>query len=74
MLNHPHQHILRAIGRGNTLEKALTHALEGLNDPEGHGTHLNFKSFKVVEIDGVFEDDGSTIIQATVEGLGTHRD
>ncbi len=71
---HPHQHSVKVIGSGVNLEQALSHALAGLTDPEGHYSRMSFQSFEVTRVAGTFAADGSKTVQVTLEAYASHRE
>jgi hypothetical protein len=70
---HPHQHAVKVVASALSLDAALSHALAGLVDPQGHHARLAFTRFEVVKIAGVFAPDGVPSVQVTVEAFGAHR-
>lgn len=71
---HPHQHSVKVVSSGTNVEQALSHALAGLADPDGHYTHLVFQSFEVLRIAGTFGPDGRPSVQLTVEAYASHKE
>lgn len=71
---HPHQHSVKVIGSGSNLDQALSHALAGLTDPQGHYTRMSFHSFDVPRISGTFAADGSRTVLVTVEAYASHKE
>lgn len=70
---HPHQHSVKVIGSGSSLEEAFSHAVSGLTDPEGHFTQMVFRNFEVIKVDGTFRPDGGTTVQVTLEAFASHK-
>ncbi len=71
---HPHQHSVKVIGSGTNLEQALSHALAGLTDPQGHYSRMAFQSFEVLRVGGAFAADGSKTVHVTLEAYASHKD
>jgi hypothetical protein len=71
---HPHQHSVKVIGSGVNLEQALSHALGGLTDPEGHYSRMSFHSFEISRLGGAFAADGSRTVQVTLEAFASHQE
>ncbi len=74
MSHHPHQHAVKVVATAASLPEAVSHALQGLTDSEGHHAELAFHSFEVVKIGGYFTQDGGAVVQVTVEAFGSHRE
>lgn len=70
---HAHQHSVKVIGAGSSLEQAFSHALAGLTDPNGHYGTMVFQSFELTKIGGVFGADGSKTVQVTLEAYASHK-
>ena len=68
-----HQHGVKVIGTGRSVDEALSHALSGLLDPKGHQSHIAFQAFDVLKIAGTVNADGSPTVQVTVEAYGSHK-
>ena len=73
MAIHAHYHSIKVVSSGDTLDGAVTHALKGLTDPQGHHSKLKFRNFEVTRIGGSFGSDGRPVIEVTVEASGEHR-
>lgn len=72
--SHPHQHSVKVVGSGPDLEQALTHALDGLTDPDGHFSQMAFQRFELIKVDGSFAADGPRTVQVTLEAYASHKD
>lgn len=71
---HPHQHSVKVVGSGSNLEQALSHALTGLSDPDGHYARMSFHSFEVLKLSGAFRPDGGITVQVTLEAYASHNE
>jgi len=71
---HPHQHSVKVIGSGVNLEQALSHALAGLTDPEGHYSRMSFQSFEVIKLAGTIAPDGIRTVLVTLEAYASHKE
>jgi hypothetical protein len=74
---HKHQHVVAAVGSGETIDQAIFNAVAGLTDPEGHYGHLTFDAFEVLNIKGAIAhkpgDHGTPErVQVAIQALGTH--
>lgn len=70
---HPHQHSVKVVGSGSSLEQAFDHALAGLTDTDGHYSQMSFQRFELVKVDGSFAPDGSHTVQVTLEAYASHK-
>jgi hypothetical protein len=75
--HHLHQHVVMAVGSGESFDRAVFNAVAGLTDPKGHHSSLTFDAFEVVNIKGTIGhkpgDHGTPgHIQVTLQALGRH--
>jgi flavin-binding protein dodecin len=75
--HHQHQHIVMAVGSGESIDQAIFNAVAGLTDPQGHHAHLAFDAFEVINIKGAIAhkpgDHGTPErIHVAIQALGTH--
>jgi hypothetical protein len=78
MEHHQHQHVVMAVGSGETIDQAIFNAVAGLTDPKGHSGGLTFDAFEVVNIKGSIAhkpgDHGTPQrVRVTIQAMGSHR-
>ena len=72
-----HQHVVQVVAVGKTVDEAISKAVAGLTDPEGHHAELTFDSFEVLKITGTIShkpsEYGSTgHIRVLLQAMGSH--
>ena len=75
--HHQHQHIVMAVGSGESIDQAIFNAVAGLTDPQGHHAHLTFDAFEVLNIKGDIahkagEHGTPERVTVTVQAVGSH--
>jgi len=73
-----HQHIVQVVAVGKSVDEAISQAVAGLTDPQGHHAELTFESFEVLKITGTIShkpgQHGSTgHIRILLQAMGSHR-
>jgi hypothetical protein len=75
--HHQHQHVVMAVGSGESIDQAIFNAVAGLTDPQGHHGHLTFDAFEVLNIKGVIgqkagEHGTPERVQVSIQAMGSH--